>query len=244
MATGAAITPAFLKEFYKKLDIHLIEAYGMTELCGSITNSVDLNSPYDSVGKVVPFAELQIDPEHGEVLIKTPYIMTGYYKDPEKTNDVLKDDWMFSGDIGHITEDGFVIITGRKSDTFKTSKGKYIVPNPIEEKILENDFIEQVCIVGLGLPNPIALVQLSEDAMTLSKDIIEASFEEMLVNLNKELDNYEKITTMVIITKELWSEKNNLLTPTLKIKRNEIHKTYNKHYLDWFNHKNKIIWEA
>ena len=244
VATGAAITPAFLKEFYKKLDIHLIEAYGMTELCGSITNSVDLNSPFDSVGKVVPFAELKIAPEDGEVIIKTPYMMKGYYNDPEKTNDVLIDDWMYSGDTGHITEDGFVIITGRKSDAFKTSKGKYIVPNPIEETILENDFIEQVCVVGLGLPNPIALVQLSEDAMALSKDIIEESCEETLEILNKELPNYERITTMVIITKEVWSEKNNLLTPTLKIKRNEIHKTYNEHYLDWFNHKNRIIWEA
>jgi len=243
-ATGAAITPAFLKEFYKKLGIHLIEAYGMTELCGSITNSIDLNSPYDSVGKVVPFAELKIDPKDGEVLIKTPYMMTGYYKDPEKTNEVLKDDWMYSGDIGHITEEGFVIITGRKSDAFKTSKGKYIVPNPIEETILENDFIEQVCVVGLGLPNPIALIQLSEDAIGKPKGIIEASLEDLLVNLNKDLPNYEKVTTLVIITKEVWSEENHLLTPTLKIKRNEINHTYKDYYLDWFNHENKIVWEA
>ena len=78
----------------------------------------------------------------------------------------------------------------------------------------------------------------------MTKDIIEAFFENLLVNLNKELDNYEKIATIVIITKEVWSEKNNLLTPTLKIKRNENHKTYNRHYMDWFNHQNKIIWEA
>lgn len=243
-ATGAAITPAFVKEFYKKLGIHLIEAYGMTELCGSITNSIDLNSPFDSVGKVVPFAELKIDPEDGEVLIKTPYMMKGYYKDPEKTNEVLKDNWMHSGDIGHITEDGFVKITGRKSDAFKTSKGKYIVPNPIEEIILANDYIEQVCVVGLGLPNPIVLVQLSEVGMTTSKDIIEESCEETLDNLNKKLPNYERIKVMVIIKKEVWSEENKLLTPTLKIRRNEIHIKYNKHYLAWFNSENKIIWDA
>lgn len=243
-ATGAAITPAFLKEFYKKLDLHLVEAYGMTEVCGSITNLVDLNSPYDSVGKVVPFAEIKIDPEDGEVIIKTPYMMTGYYNDPEMTNAVLKDNWMYSGDVGHITEDGFVKITGRKSDAFKTSKGKYIVPNPIEETILENDFIEQVCVVGLGLPNPIALVQLSEIGTNSSKESVERSCGDTLQNLNNELSNYEKIKTMVIITKDVWSEKNNLLTPTLKIKRNEIHKSYSQHYLSWFNQGNKIIWDV
>ena len=243
-ATGAAITPAFVKEFYKKLGIHLIEAYGMTELCGSITNSIDLNSPSDSVGKVVPYAELKIDPEDGEVLIKTPYMMKGYYNDPEQTNQVLKGEWMYSGDIGHITEDGFVKITGRKSDAFKTSKGKYIVPNPIEEIILANDFMEQVCVVGLGLPNPIALIQLSEMALATTKEIVKESCEETLDSLNKNLPNYEKIKVLVIITKDIWSEENKLLTPTLKIRRNEIHNAYSEHYLTWYNSDKKIVWYA
>ena len=95
-ATGAAITAEHLKKWYKSLGIQLIEAYGMTEVCGSMTNSPDPNSPADSVGKAIPAGEVKIDPNSGEILMKTPYIMKGYYKDPEKTAEVLIDGWMLS----------------------------------------------------------------------------------------------------------------------------------------------------
>ncbi|NET37883.1 MAG: AMP-binding protein, partial [Cyanothece sp. SIO1E1] len=151
-ATGAAITPAFIKDFFKQLDIHLVEAYGMTEVCGSMTNGTDLKTPNDSVGQAVPFGEVRIKEESGEILMKSPYMMTGYYKNPEKTAEVLVDGWMHSGDRGTLDDNGFVRVIGRVKDAFKTSKGSYVTPNPLEEVIMKNEFVEQVCVAGLGIP--------------------------------------------------------------------------------------------
>ena len=132
VATGAAITPEYLKKWYRSLGLHLIEAYGMTEVCGSITNSPELHAPADSVGRAIPAGEVKIHAETSEILMKTPYMMKGYYKDPEKTAEVLIDGWMHSGDRGTIDENGFVRVIGRVKDAFKTSKGSYVTPNPMD----------------------------------------------------------------------------------------------------------------
>ena len=240
-ATGAAITPAFIKDFFKKLDIQLVEAYGMTEVCGSMTNSPDPNSPPDSVGKAIPRGEVRIHPETGEILMKTPYIMEGYYKEPEKTAEVLIDGWMHSGDRGTIDENGYVRVIGRVKDAFKTSKGSYITPNPMEEVLSKNDFIEQVCVAGLGIPQPIALVNLSEIGLAEDKETVMASIKESIIETNEERANYEKVSTVIILA-EAWSEDNGLLTPTLKVKRSQIDDKYLSQYLNWHESKDKIIW--
>jgi len=240
-ATGAAITPAFIKNFYKKLDIHLVEAYGMTEVCGSMTNSPDLNSPQDSVGKAIPFGEVRIHPETGEILMKTPYMMTGYYKNPEKTAEVLVDGWMHSGDKGTIDENGYVRVTGRIKDAFKTSKGSYVTPNPMEEELMKNDYIEQVCVAGLGIPQPIALVNLSEIALAEDKEKVAQSILESIQVVNSKRANFERMSTAIIQT-EAWSVENDLLTPTLKVKRGKIDERYTKDYLTWHEAKEKVIW--
>jgi len=239
--TGAAITPAYLKDFYKKLGIHLIEAYGMTEVCGSITNTPDPNSPQDSVGKARPFAEVKIHPKTGEVLLKTPFIMMGYYKNPEKTAEVLKDGWMHSGDRGTMDENGYLRIIGRVKDAFKTSKGSYVTPNPLEEVLMGNDYIEQVCVVGLGIPQPIALVNLSEIGLAASQQEVETSIQESVQELNQQRAPFERIST-VVIQQENWSEKNRCLTPTLKVKRGTLDDKFGKQYLVWHEAKEKVIW--
>lgn len=240
-ATGAAITPAFLKDFYKKLDIHLIEAYGMTEVSGSITNSPALDSPQDSVGKARPFTEVKIHPETGEVLLKTPYMMMGYYKNPEKTAEVLVDGWMHSGDRGTLDENGYLRIIGRVKDAFKTSKGSYITPNPLEEVLMSNDYIEQICVAGLGIPQPIALVNLSEIGLAADKSEVETSILESVENLNSQRAPFERIST-VIIQQEAWSEANRCLTPTLKVKRGTLDDKFGGQYLSWHEKEEKIIW--
>ncbi len=240
-ATGAAITPAFIKNFYKKLDIHLIEAYGMTEVCGAITNGVDPNGPQDSVGVAIPFGEVKIDPDTQEVLMKTPYMMTGYYKNPEKTAEVLVDGWMHSGDKGTMDAKGNVRIIGRVKDAFKTSKGSYITPNPMEELLMKNDYIEQVCVAGLGIPQPIALVNLSEIGLATDKETVTESILESIKQVNGTRANFEKIST-AIIQKEAWSVDNGILTPTLKVKRGKLDETYQKEYLNWHEADDKVIW--
>jgi len=240
-ATGAAITPAFIKEFYRALDIHLIEAYGMTEVCGSITNSPSLDAPSDSVGRAVPGAEVKIDPDTSEVLMKSPYMMTGYYKAPEKTAEVLKDGWLHSGDIGELDEHGYLRIVGRLKDAFKTSKGSYVTPNPLEEVLSGNDYIDQVCVAGLGIPQPIALINLSPSGLETDRDDVEKSILQTLTDLNATRANFERIST-VVIQSEAWSPDNDFLTPTLKVKRQNLDKAFSAKYLDWHGAAEPIVW--
>lgn len=240
--TGAAITPEHIKQWFLKLGLRLREAYGMTEVCGSITNTPKHQNKPHSVGQVIPFAEVKIHPNTGEVLMKSPQMMTGYYKEPDKTDDVLKDGWLNSGDKGIMDKDGFLKIIGRVKDAFKTSKGKYITPNPYEEAIATNDCVEQVCVAGLGLPNPIALVNLSEVGQSLDKQEVEQQFKENLQKINDVLPGYQKISTLVI-TKDAWTEGNKLLTPTMKIRRGAIDEKYMSKYHQWYEHQAIIVWE-
>jgi long-chain acyl-CoA synthetase len=210
-ATGAAITPAFIKEFFRKLDIQLIEAYGMTETCGSITNTPDPDSPSDSVGRAVPGAEIRIDKETDEIMMRTPYMMAGYYKKPDKTAEVLKDGWLHSGDCGEIDEQGFLKVTGRLKDAFKTSKGSFVTPNPLEEAISKNEFVEQVCVVGLGITQPIALVNLGDAATGRSAAEISDSLVNTVKNLNATRAKFEHVST-VVVQNEPWTDQNGFLT--------------------------------
>jgi long-chain acyl-CoA synthetase len=240
-ATGAAITPAFIKQFFRKLDIQLVEAYGMTETCGSITNSPDPDSPSDSVGKAVPGAEVRIDKETEEIMMRTPYMMAGYYKKPEKTAEVLKNGWLHSGDCGEIDEQGFLRVTGRVKDAFKTSKGSFVTPNPLEEAISENEFVEQVCVVGLGIAQPIALLNLGETASGRSEADISTSLVNTVKALNATRAKFEHVSTLVV-QKEQWTDQNGFLTPTLKVKRTELDKAFGAKYLDWHEAADNVIW--
>jgi len=239
--TGAAITPAFIKDFFKQLDIHLTEAYGMTEVCGSMTNGPDPKTPNDSVGQAIPFGEVRIQEDTGEILMKSPYMMTGYYKNPEKTAEVLIDGWMHSGDRGTLDDNGFVRVIGRVKDAFKTSKGSYVTPNPLEEVIMENEFVEQVCVAGLGIPQPIALINLSETGAIADKAQVEQSMLSTIEGLNNTRAKFERIST-VVIQQTHWSIDNELLTPTLKVKRGKMDDRFGQDYLGWHEANDTVIW--
>lgn len=242
VATGAAITPVYLKRFYKQLGIHLIEGYGMTEVCGGISYGVDRNTPHDSVGKTVPFCEIKIDPQTEEILMKAPYMMKGYYKDPVHTAEVLVDGWMHSGDRGKIDENGFVKVTGRVNDAFKTAKGEFVVPNPLESTLEKNEHIEYVCVCGLTSPQPIALVTLTEQVHGKSSEEIETSLLHSLNEANQHAASHEKISTIVVHTNP-WTEYNGLLTPTMKVRRGNIDKEFKEKYVLWHESSQTIIWE-
>lgn len=239
--TGAAITPPHIKEFYTLLGIHLIEAYGMTEVCGSMTNSPDPDSPNTSVGKAIPFGDVKIDEKTGEILMRSPYMMQGYYKNPEKTAEVLKDGWLHSGDRGKIGDDGYVYVTGRISDAFKTAKGSYVTPNPLEEVISTNSYVEQVCVAGLGIPQPIALLNLSELGKKEEKETVEKSLLATINELNQSRAKFERISTAIIFN-EPWSQENGILTPTLKVKRGTLDDNYAAQYLEWHESKDPVVW--
>lgn len=168
--------------------------------------------------------------------------MKGYYNESEKTTEIIRDGWYYSGDKGFIDNENNLNIIGRVKDAFKTDKGIYVTPNPIENKISKTDLIEQVCVVGLSSPQPLALINLSETGAVTDKNSLELSLNELLTKVNSSLNTYEKISTMVII-KEPWSEENQLLTPTLKVKRNKIDELYMDNYVNWHENESQLIWK-
>ena len=237
--TGAAPTPESLIYWFKKLDIHIQEAYAMTENC--CYSHVTLNDAIKvgSVGKNLPLCDVKLSSEN-EILIKHKALMDGYYKSEELTNETIKDGWLHTGDVGEIDAEGYLKITGRVKDIFKTTKGEYISPSTIEMKLSEDNNIEQVCIVGRGLTQPIALITLSLQAEKLNKIELKEYFEISLNSFNKNLANYEKISQIVVLKTE-WTVENNFLTPSMKIKRNTIESAYSKRYPEWESSLEKVI---
>ena len=234
--TGAAPTPVALINWFASLGIHIQEAYAMTE--NTCYSHVTLNNKIKvgSVGKALPFCDVKLS-SINEILIKHDALMLGYYKDTEQTNEIIKDGWLYTGDEGEIDSDGFLKITGRVKDIFKTSKGKYVAPSPIEMKLSENNYIEQVCVVGSGIPQPIALAVLSE--VGKESPHVTESVQKTLNNVNENLQKHEVLKNIVLV-KENWTVENNFLTPSMKIKRNTIDKKYQENYSKWHD-QDKIV---
>jgi long-chain acyl-CoA synthetase len=241
IVSGAAPTPASLLEWFMKLGIEICEMYGMTE------NTAFSHANYPSnkigtVGKAWHEAQVKIS-EEGEILIKHAAVMTGYYKDPVTTASVFTTDgFLKTGDQGSIDGEGFLTITGRVKDQFKTDKAKFIAPGPIELKLLANTDIEQVCVVGMGIPQPIALIVLSAQGNRKSKQEIATTLSEQISTVNSDLESYEQLEKAVII-KEPWTIENGLMTPSLKVKRNEIEKIFLSRYPQWYKQKDTVVWE-
>lgn len=185
-----------------------------------------------SVGQALPLCDVKLS-EQNEILIKHKALMDGYYKDQEETRITIIDGWLHTGDEGAIDEEGFLRITGRVKDIFKTSKGKYVAPSPIEMKLSANKNLEQICVVGDGIPQPIALVILSEQGKRKTESDIVESLERTLEIVNPKLDSHEKLHNIIVLDKD-WTIENKLLTPTMKIKRNAIEKIYKSNYPLWY----------
>lgn len=241
--TAAAPTPDALKDWFEKLGLPLREVYGMTETCGGATLMPKDNMRSGTVGKPLTNVEVKIEEGTGQLMVNMPWRMLGYYKDPEKTAEVLRDGWICTGDKCELDRRGFVKIVGRVTDTFKTAKGKYVSPVPIEELFSRVDIIEQLCLIGLGLPQTVLVVVLSELANDLDKKEIDSRLKDALKDANKKLHKHEKIST-IIVTNKVWAPENGLLTPTLKVKRQKVNEEYLDKCLGWHEDDGKIIWES
>ncbi|MDG1719410.1 MAG: AMP-binding protein [Flavobacteriales bacterium] len=237
--TGAAPTPAALIRWFESLGIIIQEAYAMTENTCYSHVSFREKIKIGSVGQALPLCDVKLS-DQNEIMIKHDALMDGYYKDEEKTNDTIQNGWLYTGDEGEIDSEGFLKITGRVKDIFKTSKGKYVAPSPIELKLSANKNIEQVCIVGTEIPQPIALVVLSDRGREKTKEDLISSLEKTLEVVNPKLEKHEKIHNIIVV-KEEWTIENNLLTPTMKIKRNAIEKIYRINYEEWYDSSKRIV---
>ncbi|MEE2953942.1 MAG: AMP-binding protein [Bacteroidota bacterium] len=237
--TGAAPTPVSTIKWFKKIGVKIQEAYAMTEnTCYSHVSFKD-KILIGSVGQALPLCNVRLS-EQNEILIKHDALMDGYYKDDSQTAKTICHGWLHTGDEGAIDNEGFLRITGRVKDIFKTSKGKYVAPSPIEMKLSVNKNLEQICVVGDTLPQPIALTILSEQGKTKSKEDLKNSLKRSLDIINSKLDKHEKLNKIVVLNED-WTVENKLLTPTMKIKRNVIEKKFKKFYQEWYHQELPVI---
>ena len=241
--SGSAPMPVELIEWFRKVGIFITNGYGMTENC-AICSSVDGKDfgKLNTVGKPQKGVDLKIDEETGEILMKGPFVMIGYYKNEELTEQTLRGGWLHTGDKGFLDEDNYLHITGRVADSFKTSKGEYIEPLTLEQYFVNINEIEEVCVVGLGIAQPICLIQLSEIGKKCSNEEISNLLLDRLNEVNSEVVNYKKISTLIVV-KEQWTQENGIVGPTQKLKRGKIQDKYSNYYLKWHESDEKIIFE-
>ena len=241
--SGAAPMQVTQIEWFRKIGVYITNGYGMTENC-AICTQVDGRDfgKMDSVGKPQSRVEVKIDNSNGEILMRGPFLMDGYYKRKELTDKTLRGGWLHTGDKGFIDEDNYLHITGRVVDSFKTSKGKYIEPLTLEYYFGDIKELEEVCVAGLGMSQPLCLAQLSDIGREMSKEDLTNMLTEKFNEINSGLENYKKMSTLIIV-KDKWTEENNAIGPTLKIKRGTIDKMYSSNYESWEEDKRNLIWE-
>ncbi|MFJ5258221.1 AMP-binding protein [Pseudomonas sp. NPDC088414] len=240
--SGAAPVPQTLLSWYQKLGLDVLEVYGMTESCGY--SHICLPGQYKQgwIGKPCPEVEVRID-ESGEVLVRSQANMLGYFKEPQKTAETLTEDgFLRTGDKGEQDAEGRLRLTGRLKEIFKTSKGKYVAPAPIENRLAVHSRIEQVCVVGDGLSAPLGLCVLSTVNQDEERASLHSSLEKLLEEVNAVLDKHERLRRLVVV-KDSWAVENGFLTPTLKIKRNVIEDTYGARFEEWSARSEAVLWQ-
>jgi len=242
LLTGAAPMPPELSAWFQKIGLHIQEAYGMTENMGLNTFMPRHDIRLGSVGKVHPICETRIDPATGEIQMRAEYNTIGYYKADEITAELYDGEWLKTGDMGQLDPDNYLKIVGRVKDNFKTAKGQYVSPAPIENQFTLSTLVEQVCVVGVNLPQPIALIVPSLTAKSLTKEQAIEAFETLRLQVNPNFKKYEHIQKVVLLQDE-WTVENRCLTPTLKIRRMEIENKFNALFETWYEAKESIIFE-
>ena len=246
-AGGAAPMPLALLQWYSRLGLHINEGYGMTENLAVSHLTIPGKNQQGSVGPVYDGVEHRIDPQTGEVQMRSPALMLGYYKEPELSSATLTaDGWLKTGDKGRIDAQGCLHITGRVKDLFKTAKGKYVAPAPIEDKLGAHEAVEACVVTGANLGQPLGIVMLGAEAAAQAADAgyrskLEASLQQHLKLINVGLDPHEQLQCIVVVTTP-WTVDNDLITPTFKVKRNRIEDVYAANYERWENSGKKVIW--
>ena len=252
MVSGSAALHPRLSRIFCASGMMIMEGYGLTETSPVVSVGMYKNKMFKigAVGKPIEHVEVKIA-EDGEILIKGPNVMKGYYKDPERTASVMTGDYFHTGDKGEFDQDGFLKITGRKKEMFKTSGGKYIVPTLLENELKESHFIEQAMVIGEGQKMPAVLIQLNFEFMRdwidkkhknigkseqeiISSEVVKERIQKEIDKCNKNFGKWEQIKRFEL-TPDVWSIEAGHLTPTMKMKRDVIKEKYqdlyNKIYL-------------
>ena len=246
-AGGAAPMPPQLLNWYANLGLPIIEVYGMTENCGVSHATLPGVQRPGTVGQPYEGVQSRLDPTSGEVQVKSEGLMLGYFKEPELSrNAFTADGWLHTGDKGALDVEGNLKITGRVKDLFKTSKGKYVAPAPIEDKLVMHNAVEACCVTGANLGQPLAVLMLNEGAVAQAatpegRAELETTLGAHLTQINESLDPHEQLACLVLVT-EPWSVGNGFITPTFKVKRNRVEEVYAASYDKWESARKKVIW--
>ena len=245
--SGSAPIPKEVIGWYRQLGLELLEGYGMTEnfAYSHITRLGAYRPGY--VGVPYPDVEHRIS-SNGEILVKSPGNMKGYLKMPEENERVFTEDgFLRTGDLGEIDAMGRLKITGRAKELFKTSKGKYVAPAPIENLLANHPLVEACYVTGSGYHQPYCVLMLSEDARRVTsegkKETLMSKLEELLKEVNQVLAPFEQLA-FIAVAKDVWSAENGFLTPTLKIKRKILDATYGPMAEKWYEIKQPVVWQA
>ncbi|MEP6965922.1 MAG: AMP-binding protein [Polaromonas sp.] len=244
--SGSAPIPADLIAWYRRLGLRLFEGYGMTE---DNSYSHTSNEQFGEPGYVgVPLAGVQVRiSAEGEILIKSPGQFSGYYKQPELSAAAFTEDGFFrTGDLGERRPDGLLKITGRAKELFKTAKGKYVAPAPIENQLNAHPMVELSLVSGVGQPSAYALVVLAEDLRTRLGDAavraqVQAELGQLLQQVNQHLPEHEHLR-MIVVAREPWSIANGCLTPTMKIRRSRIEAAVAPQVERWYASGDAVHW--
>ena len=245
--SGSAPIPPDIIRWYRALGLELLEGYGMSENFAYSHVSVPGKSRIGYVGNPMPGVLQRISPE-GEVLVKSPADMKGYYKQPELTRSSFTEDgFLKTGDRGEIDAEGRLKLTGRLKELFKTSKGKYVVPAPIENLLMTDQQVEMSCVSGEGEPQPFALIQLAEQLRKqlrkgVDRSAVEGALKQLLKSVNDRVEEHEQLAFLAVVQED-WQVENGFLTPTLKLKRSAVEERYAPKVSTWYAKKQLVIWE-
>src|SRR6218665_2612884 len=242
-AGGAAPMPLALLEWYARLGIPINEGYGMTENLAVSHITLPGRNQRGTVGTPYAGVQTRIDPISGELQMRSPAVMLGYYKDADQTQAAFTTDgWLRTGDKAQEDANGCLRITGRVKDLFKTSKGKYVSPSPIEDRLGMHPAIEACVVTGANLGQPLGIVMLSPAAAENpdQPDLL-AQLGRHLDDVNARLDPHEQMDCLVVV-KTPWTVDNGFITPTFKVKRNRVEEVYAGRYEDWIASRSKVVW--
>jgi len=243
---GSAPIPPDLIQWYRRLGLQLLEGYAMTEdFAYSHTSTLAFNAP-GYVGIPMPGVEVRLS-EEDEVLLKSPGQMVGYYRRPELNAEAFTPDGFFrTGDTAERTPEGMLRLTGRVKELFKTAKGKYVAPAPIESLLNAHPMVEQSLVSGVGQTAAYGMVVLHESlrprqGQAAVRAEVEAALGQLLNQVNRQLAEYEHLR-MLVVAREAWSVENGFLTPTLKIRRGPIERALEPHLPTWYASNSPVVW--
>jgi long-chain acyl-CoA synthetase len=246
-AGGAAPMPPDLLRWYARLGLEILEVYGMTENCGVSHATLPGKPRPGTVGYPYDGVQSRLNPENDEIEVTSPGTMLGYYREPEQTrNTFTADGWLRTGDKGVIDAEGGLRISGRVKDIFKTGKGKYVAPAPIEDKLVMHTAVEACCVTGANLGQPLAIVMLNMEAARRAVDAaeratLESSLAQHLESINAVLDPHERLDCLVVVSQP-WTVESGLITPTFKVRRNRIEDVYASYYERWVVERRSVLW--